>query len=93
MNFQKRNPAELLRLYLFNGRLLEAHDLAKDHLLAALGYGPDHFNIDCGVAPTTQPFCLPVNIIDALIYELHLQNEHNTPPLFENVSLNNTFFK
>lgn len=76
----------MLRLYLFNGRLIEAHKIAKDHLLAALGYGSDHFNIEYGVGPTTKPFCLPVNVIDALIYELHLQNENETP-LFVTVNI------
>lgn len=84
--FQKRNAAELLRLYLFNGRLTEAYQLAKEYLLAALGYGCDHFNFKQGVGPTTQQFCLPVNTIDALIYELQLQNEDETSQaMFQNV--------
>lgn len=74
-------------MYYLNGCLREASTLAKDHLLAAMGYGADHFNLRYGVTTSAPHLCLPINTFDALIYELKLQNEDNSNKPFKNVSL------
>jgi len=76
-SYKKRNAAELLRLYFYSGRLEDAVTLAGEHLLAAMGYGKENFGFTHPLVPTSPPFCLPVNVIDALIYELELQNNEN----------------
>lgn len=81
-SYKKRNPSELLRLYYHNGRLEDAVTLAGEYILAALGYGKELFGFTHAMIPCGPQFGLPVNIIDALLYEIELQNKANaTKPL------------
>ncbi|KAF5295356.1 hypothetical protein FQR65_LT01546 [Abscondita terminalis] len=80
---QMKNPAELLRLYYFSGRLDEAVEIACEHLLAALGHGKEYYGFKHALSPVSPSFCLPINIMNILIRELELQNEHSLERPFE----------
>lgn len=80
-----RNPSELLRLLHQSGRLDEAFDLAREYLLAALGYGKELFGFAVPLAPNSLPFCLPVYPVQALIKELELQNQADFDKPFDKV--------
>lgn len=67
---QKRNPAELLRLYLMYGDLNEASRLCCDYIAALLGRGREMFGIECSISVSSPPMYLPVNAIDILLHEL-----------------------
>ncbi|XP_017773941.1 PREDICTED: nuclear pore complex protein Nup160 homolog [Nicrophorus vespilloides] len=84
-SYKKRNPAELLRLYYFTGYLEEAAEFCMDYLKAALGYGPEYFGIEQYLTPMAKALCLPVNIIDALIFELEQQNDNDERKPFEQI--------
>ncbi|KAK4875779.1 hypothetical protein RN001_012201 [Aquatica leii] len=81
--YKLRNPAELLRLYYFSGRLDDAIEVACEYILAALGHGKEYYGFKYALSSMSPPFCLPINIIDSLINELHLQNEHALEKPFE----------
>lgn len=82
---QLRNPSEILKLLHQSGRLDEAFDLAREYLLAALGYGKELFGFVMPLAPNALPFCLPVYPVQALIKELELQNQADFDKPFEKV--------
>lgn len=74
-SYKLRNPGELLRLFICYGYLDGACKLATEHILAAMGHGVEHFGYEQGIIPTGPEFCLPVHVINGLLYELELQNE------------------
>lgn len=71
---QLRNAPELLKLLHSSGRLEEAIELAREYLLAALGYGKEFYGFEKPLVPSALPFCLPVYAIRDLIHELEIQN-------------------
>ncbi|XP_060528379.1 nuclear pore complex protein Nup160 homolog isoform X2 [Cylas formicarius] len=73
-SYKLRNPGELLRILHVSGRLDEAFEVAHGYLLAALGYGKELFGFVKPLAPTSEPFCLPVYSLEAFITELEMQN-------------------
>lgn len=79
VNFQKRNPAELLRLILNSGRILEATDLAVDYINAVLGEGKEHFGLKTPLVATAPEAWLPYNTLELLLLELeHASKEDHT---------------
>ncbi|GJQ71484.1 hypothetical protein Trydic_g11201 [Trypoxylus dichotomus] len=81
-SYKKRNASELLRLYYYNGYLIEATQLACEHILAVLNYGGEYFGYEKSLLPGVHPFCLPVNVMDSLLEELDAQNQNDvTKPL------------
>lgn len=68
--WQKRNSAELLRLYLSHGDLTQASQLTCELLSAALGRGKEHFGLSHALVATAPPLCLPFNTVDKLLFEL-----------------------
>lgn len=70
VSLQKRNGAELLKLYLHHGYLEEATALAVDYLKAGMGIGKEAFGLDLPVLQEAPPLWLPLNAIDRLIKEL-----------------------
>ncbi|XP_043288252.1 nuclear pore complex protein Nup160 homolog isoform X2 [Venturia canescens] len=69
-SYKKRNPAELLRLLLNTGRLLEATDLALDYVNAVLGEGKEHFGLETPLVSTAPAVWLPYNTLELLLLEL-----------------------
>ncbi|XP_050293240.1 nuclear pore complex protein Nup160 homolog [Anthonomus grandis grandis] len=82
-SYKEKNPAELLRLLHRSGRLEEAFEVSHEYLLAALGYGKELYGFKMPLAPNSQPFCLPVYEIQALVVELQMQNESDLNKPFE----------
>lgn len=78
-----------MRLYYFNGYLIEAAELASENILAVLNYGGEYFGYETPLLPEVPPFCLPVNVIDSLLYELDLQNQNDISKPLEKVNLLN----
>ncbi|XP_015601122.1 nuclear pore complex protein Nup160 homolog [Cephus cinctus] len=68
--YKKRNPAELLRLILSTGRLLEATELAVDYIKAILGIGKEYFGLETALLPTAPATWLPLNTLELLLLEL-----------------------
>lgn len=69
-SYKKRNPAELLRLMLRYGRLLEAGELSIAYIQALLGRGKEHFNFKSDVYSRGPCVYLPYNTIEILLLEL-----------------------
>ncbi|RZF48068.1 hypothetical protein LSTR_LSTR002134 [Laodelphax striatellus] len=72
-SYKKRNPGELIRLYMRYGNLQEAIALSELLLKATLGVGKEHFNLKNSLLSTAPGLWLPLNTIDCLISELHHQ--------------------
>ncbi|XP_011311730.1 nuclear pore complex protein Nup160 homolog [Fopius arisanus] len=78
-SYKMRNPAELLRIILSSGRLLEACDLAVDYVNAILGDGIEYFGLKQPIVATGVPVWLPFNTIELLLMELkEAMKEDNT---------------
>lgn len=78
-SYKKRNAAELLRLLLNMGRILEASELAIDYIRAILGKGMEHFGFDSPLVATKPPVWLPLNTVELLLLELeHASNEDSS---------------
>ncbi|CAH2014720.1 unnamed protein product [Acanthoscelides obtectus] len=75
VSYKLRNPSELLRLLHASGRLEEASELARELLLAALGYGKEYFGFEKPLSHSATSFALPVHALRALVQELHMHNE------------------
>lgn len=75
---QKRNAAELLRLMLNTGRILEASDLAVEYINAVLGNGKEHFGLETYLTSIAPAVWLPFNTLEVLLYELKEANTKNT---------------
>lgn len=67
---QKRNTAELLRLILNSGRLLEANALALEYIGAVLGRGKEYFGLENPLVATAPATWLPLNTFELLLLEL-----------------------
>ncbi|GLV44725.1 Nucleoporin 160kD [Carabus blaptoides fortunei] len=76
-SYKQRNPAELLRLLMRSGRVLDASSLAREYLWAALGKGREYFGIQHEMVSTKPALCLPLNAMEVLIYQLKYQEEHS----------------
>lgn len=68
--FQKRNAAELLRLILNSGRLLEANALALEYIGAVLGRGKEYFGLETPLVATAPAAWLPLSTLELLLLEL-----------------------
>ncbi|XP_034947135.1 nuclear pore complex protein Nup160 homolog [Chelonus insularis] len=79
-SYKKRNAAELLRLILNSGRLLEATDLAVDYINAVLGDGKEYFGLTTPLHPSGSAVWLPLNTLEVLLLEL--ENASIEDPLY-----------
>ncbi|XP_034185245.1 nuclear pore complex protein Nup160 [Osmia lignaria lignaria] len=79
MSYKKRNAAELLRLMLNTGRILEASDLAVEYIHAVMGSGKiEHFGLQSFLTARDPPVWLPFNTLEILLYELKEASEENS---------------
>lgn len=74
---QRRNAAELLRLMLNTGRVLEASDLAVEYINAVLGDGKEHFGLETSLTSIAPAVWLPLNTLEVLLYELEEASKEN----------------
>lgn len=79
---QKRNAAELLRLMLNTGRILEASELGIEYINAILGKGKENFGLKTHLTSVTPAVWLPLNTLEVLLYELKEVSEN---PIFSEV--------
>ncbi|CAL7942667.1 unnamed protein product [Xylocopa violacea] len=79
MSYKKRNAAELLRLMLNTGRILEASDLAVEYINAVLGDGKENFGLKTHLTAVTPAVWLPHNTLEILLSEL---KEVSEDPIF-----------
>lgn len=77
MSYKLRNPAELLRVLLSAGRLVEATELAKEYVWAVLGRGKEYFGLENSLLATTPPTWLPFQTLDLLLLELEESGEQD----------------
>jgi nuclear pore complex protein Nup160 len=77
MSYKQRNPAELLRVLLSAGRLVEATDLAKEYIWAVLGRGKEYFGLEYALLATAPPTWLPFQTLDLLLLELEESSEQD----------------
>ncbi|XP_053989255.1 nuclear pore complex protein Nup160 homolog [Hylaeus volcanicus] len=77
MSYKKRNAAELLRLMLNTGRILEAGDLAVEYINAVLGDGKEHFGLESCLTSVAPAVWLPFNTLEVLLYELNEASANN----------------
>ena len=68
--FQKKDPAELLRVTLNQGLLLDSTELAVRYIAAVMGEGPEEFGLKNCLHATKPAVWLPHNTIDHLMLEL-----------------------
>ncbi|XP_050491820.1 nuclear pore complex protein Nup160 homolog isoform X1 [Bombus huntii] len=78
MSYKKRNAAELLRLMLNAGRILEASELGVEYINAVMGDGKENFGLKTHLTSVTTPVWLPLNILEVLLYELKEVKENPT---------------
>lgn len=72
LSYRRRNPTELLRLYVSHGRLIEATELAKEYILAMMNQGGEYFGLRNALHTTLPALCFPVNAVDQLMLNLKL---------------------
>ena len=77
MSYKRRNAAELLRLMLNTGRVLEASDLAVEYINAVLGDGKEHFGLETSLTSIAPAVWLPLNTLEVLLYELEEASKEN----------------
>ncbi|KAF7387510.1 hypothetical protein HZH68_013187 [Vespula germanica] len=77
MSYKKRNSAELLRLMINTGRVLEASQLAIDYINAVLGSGKEYFGLETSLLATAPPVWLPFNTLEVLLFELKHASEED----------------
>lgn len=75
VSYKLRNPAELLRVLLSAGRLVEATDFAKEYIWAVLGRGKEYFGLEHSLLATAPPTWLPFQTLDLLLLELEESSE------------------
>ncbi|OAD58553.1 hypothetical protein WN48_10964 [Eufriesea mexicana] len=78
MSYKKRNAAELLRLMLNTGRILEASDLGIEYINAVLGNGKENFGLKTHLTSVTPAVWLPLNTLEVLLYELKEVSDNPT---------------
>jgi nuclear pore complex protein Nup160 len=76
-SYKQRNPAELLRVLLSSGRLVEATDFAKEYIWAVLGRGKEYFGLEHSLMTTSPPTWLPFQTLDLLLLELKEASEED----------------
>lgn len=76
-SYKLRNPAELLRVLLSAGRLVEATELAKEYIWAVLGRGKEYFRLENSLLATAPPTWLPFQTLDLLLLELEESSEQD----------------
>lgn len=77
-SYKQRNPAELLRVLLSAGRLVEATVLAKEYIWAMLGHGKEYFGLENSLLATASPTWLPFQTLDILLLELKEASEKDS---------------
>lgn len=70
VSYKQRNPAELLRVLLYSGRLVEATELAIEYIWAVLGRGKEYFGLENAMLASAPPTWLPFETLDLLLLEL-----------------------
>ncbi|CAD6237041.1 GSCOCG00002109001-RA-CDS [Cotesia congregata] len=88
-SYKKRNAAELLRLILNSGRLLEATDLAVDYINAVLGEGKEYFGLDSPLVMSGPAVWLPFNTFEVLLLELEHASKEDPTYIESHENLNN----
>ena len=76
-SYKQRNPAELLRVLLSSGRLVEAADFAKEYIWAVMGRGKEYFGLEHSLLTTAPPTWLPFQTLDLLLLELKEASEED----------------
>lgn len=74
LSYRRRNPSELLHLYVSHGRLIEATDLAKEYIAAMTNTGGEYFGLKNALHANMPALCFPVNTIDLLLHSLQLNS-------------------
>ncbi|KAG8224210.1 hypothetical protein J437_LFUL002666, partial [Ladona fulva] len=69
-SYKKRDPAELLLIYLDAGRLSEGGAMAIEYIWAALGRGSDRWGLKSALHANQPPLCLPHNTFHLYLLEL-----------------------
>ncbi|PNF18521.1 Nuclear pore complex protein Nup160-like protein [Cryptotermes secundus] len=77
-SYKRRNPAELLRMLLSAGRLVEATNLAEEYVWAVLGHGKEYFGLENSLLSTASPAWLPFQTLDLLLLELKELSEKDS---------------
>ncbi|XP_076303351.1 nuclear pore complex protein Nup160 [Lasioglossum baleicum] len=77
ISYKKRNAAELLRLMLNSGRIVEASDLAVEYIHAILGDGKEHFGLETFLTSVSPAVWLPFNTLEVLLHELEKASKEN----------------
>lgn len=74
-SYKANNSAELLRLYVQYGRLLEAADYAKEFINAMLGCGSEYFDFKKPIAVSNPSLCLPIGPLSILMGNLNAEKD------------------
>ncbi|OQR79263.1 nuclear pore complex protein Nup160-like [Tropilaelaps mercedesae] len=91
LEYQRRNAAELLAVYVAYERLVEATELAIAMINASLGSNPDELSVRETVA-SGQTVWLPLNVMDLLQYKLSKIEGNTTKALRERLMKSLTEF-
>ncbi|XP_064477257.1 nuclear pore complex protein Nup160-like [Ornithodoros turicata] len=75
-SYKKRDPSELLRLYLMYGRLEDATSLSLEYIDAVLGKGPEYFGLRETLHATSHPVRLPHTVFDRLLMVLQASEKY-----------------
>lgn len=75
--YRRRHPVELLNLYVKNGRLIEASELAMEYVSAMMATGGEYFGLTHAIHLNRPPMCFPINTIDMLLHSLQLNATHD----------------
>ncbi|XP_066602662.1 nuclear pore complex protein Nup160 homolog [Prorops nasuta] len=78
MSYKQRNAAELLRIMLKAGRILEASEFAVDYVKSVLGTGKNNSSIENILVATAPPVCLPINTLEVLLFELECASKEDS---------------
>lgn len=71
------NPNQFLYVMVKHGRLVEASEFAVELIWAMLGRGFEYFGLQNPLVPNGVPLCFPVNTIELLLYNLHVNVTEN----------------
>lgn len=74
-SYKANNSAELLRLYVQHGRLLEAAEYAKEIINAMLGCGSEYFDFKKPIAVSNPSLCLPIGPLSILLGNLEAEKD------------------
>lgn len=83
-SYKGDNSAELLRLFVQHGRLLEAADYSKELINAMLGCGSKYFDFNKPIAVSNPSLCLPIGPLSILLGNLEAEKED---PRYRKVSV------